>query len=259
MIKKRWVKPCRSPPACCLSPLCPGAVLAWRCRCSQEESESSPRAAPGFELHLKPGEALLSPLPTSQGNQPTRLGLDFTTSSGSLISIAALIAPQDCLLLHLRWFSWSLGSCGWDERWILFFLYAAFLSDSLPRDLSGGQPPSRPGFANRLILKPGCSWLTSMWTGRGKMMLSPTAWEEDKERSTHADAPCVTCSSCSWHETQRGLCTEAAVGQSRAGAGLRSWSPRPGLFRRGTRQSPAPGPVHATRSSLSPSEYSFYK
>lgn len=89
----------------------------------------------------------------------------------------------------------------------MFFLYAAFLSDSPPRDLSGGQPPSRPGFANRLILKSGCSWLTSMWTGRGKMMLSPTAWEEDKERrSTHADAPCVTCSSCSWHETQRGGC-----------------------------------------------------
>lgn len=122
MIKKRWVKPCWSPPACCLSPLCPGVVLAWRCRCSQEESESSLRAAPGFEVHLKPGEALLSPLPTSQRNQPARLGLDFTTSSGSLISIAALVAPEDCLLLHLWWFSWSFRVLwtGWEVNFVSF-------------------------------------------------------------------------------------------------------------------------------------------
>lgn len=66
MIKKQGVKallrPTRLPPHAALfqGQRQPGDAAA-----ATEESESSLRAALGFDLHLKPGETSLSPLPTS--------------------------------------------------------------------------------------------------------------------------------------------------------------------------------------------------
>lgn len=138
---------------------------------------------------------------------------------------------------------------------MLVFPYAAFLSDGLSRDLPGGQPPSRLGFANQPILKLGFSWLlTSMQTGRGKMMPSPTAWKKDKEkRSTRADAPCVTCSSSHGTRPNRGRARRRPCGRAELGLSkLISLNPEawPRQALRKGESSPGPSPRSAGRELL---------